>query len=413
MNLPVVPSVNRTLRLPVGAIKVEGVPKIVAGGMPVVPLNVALAQRLDEGATLVSLDTYVRAGKLYVEFAAHLGRSLVDVSNDDFAVFKGALQGQPFRDASGEEVRLSGDRDKRTSDLMITLMYSLASQMEELYKVQFDWRRHQGISRELAESIIALGGVRSQKGLRRAHRIKWRPKKVLGLPDEQFERLLKAAYEQWGDYISKGDVAYAEDPEAQRGALFYRNSALLLIMRYGGGRRGEVPVIEFDDIDRKKSRLYLVTKGHGGPDGERLPVVLFPAVYGVIWHYVTKYRPLTEDPTEVERRRVFLSHSTRNYGRYITAQSVRKMLDALRPSLEPPWDKLLTPHTLRHSFAYDLQCLLSEAGVTTNMRHASSLSAMPYRGGVEVYADELITSATVKLEGVLRQAGLLLKDNKS
>lgn len=397
------PSASLTIPLkpPVTVCKLNGLPKIMAGGIPVIPINVALVQRRDlNDATEASLETYARAAKLYVEFAAHLRRSILDITNDDFKLFRKALQGQSFHDIDGSLVRLNTNGGKRTADLMITLMYSLAIDVEELYRVRFDWRRYRGFPNEIISYLIEVGIFTPPKGVRREHSIKWRPQKIHGLPDEQFDKLLAAAHERWGNSIPDGDAAFAKEPEGQRGALFYRNAAMLLLERYGGARRSEVTTVELDDIDRQNSKLYLVTKGHRGVNEERLPVLLFPAVYDVLWSYITRFRPITGDQTHKDRRSVFLSHSVVNYGRCVSAQTVRKMLEVLRDSLDSPWNKILTPHMLRHSYAYDLQRYLSEVGVTINMRHASPLSASPYTAGVEVFAD-LLAPMNARLEQLL------------
>lgn len=406
-NLEPNASLSIPLKPPVKVWKMNGLPKIMAGGMPVIPINVALQQRRDlKDATADSLNTYARAAKLYVEFAAHLHRSILDITNDDFKLFRKALQGQSFQDASGNLVRLSTNGGNRTADLMITLMYSIAIDVEELYRVRFDWRRYRGFPNEVISYLIEVGIFTPPKGVRREHSIKWRPRKIYGLPDDQFDNLLCAAFEKWGDSIPDGDVAFAKDPERQRGALFYRNAAMLLLERYGGARRSEVSTVELDDIDRQNSKLYLVTKGHRGVNEQRLPVILFPAVYDILWSYVTRFRPVTDDQTEKDRRSVFLSHSVVNYGHCVSAQTVRKMLEVLRESLEPPWNKILTPHTLRHSFAYDLQRYLSGVGVTVNMRHMSPQSAGPYAAGVEVFADDLLAPVNAKLEQLLSRIKL-------
>ena len=109
---------------------------------------------------------------------------------------------------------------------------------------------------------------------RRTHSIRWIPRKVLGLPDEQFARLLRAAHERWGDVITDGDIAWAADLEAQRGALFFRNLALLLILRCAGSRRFEVVQVRLEDVDRAASLLYLPTKGHRIEEGRQAPVLL-------------------------------------------------------------------------------------------------------------------------------------------
>jgi integrase len=382
----------------------NGLPKIIAGGLPVIPINVALQQRRElNDATDASLETYARSARLYAEFAAHLRRSILDVTNDDFKLFRRALQGSPFHDANENLVRLSTNGGKRTADLMITLMYSLAIDVEELYRVRFDWRRYRGFPDELITYLIEANIFKPPKGVRREHSIKWRRPKVYGLPDDQFDKLLCAAYSEWGDSIPNGDAAFAKNPEAQRGALFYRNTAMLLLERFGGARRSEVPAVELADIDRKNSKLYLVTKGHRGENEERLPVLLFPAVYDILWSYITRFRPTTGDQTEQDRRSVFLSHSVVNYGRRVSAQTVRKMLEAIRGKLDPPWNEILTPHMLRHSYAYDLQRYLNEVGVTVNMRHASPLSASSYSAGVEVFAD-LLAPVNAKLKELFSRA---------
>ncbi len=65
-------SLSTPLRFPVRIRVLDGVPKILAGGIPVAPLNLVLVQRQREkGSTQASLDTYARAARLYVEFCAH------------------------------------------------------------------------------------------------------------------------------------------------------------------------------------------------------------------------------------------------------------------------------------------------------------------------------------------------------
>lgn len=349
MVLPPSATLSEPLRLPVEIIQVDGLPKVMAGNLPVTPLNAVLKAKRDErGATEASLETYAHAGRLYVEFAAHRGRSLIDVTNEEFRWFTQALKGEHFRDAAGEQRRLTGDRVRRTADKIIALMYSMAADIQELYGVRFDWYRYRGVPIELVDLVRAKRGKSSRGLFQRAHRVPFTPKKVLGLPDEEFERLIRAAYEKWGGAVVDGDVAFAEDPESQRGALFYRNLVILLVLRLEGGRRGELPFITLGDVNREKRLIYLVTKGHGGPDGNRLPVLLHPLVESAIWFYVIRFRPTTTE-NSVKGYPILVSHSTRNYGERISAQCVRKAVDALRDALTPPWDELVSPHPLRHS----------------------------------------------------------------
>jgi hypothetical protein len=348
---------------------VEGTPKLMAGGIPVTLINLILQERqVYEGATQASIDTFLRAARLYVEFCAHRQQSLTGISDEEFRWFTSALIGQSFPDALGHSVRLSGKRGKRTADLMITLLYSITAAITERYGVIVDWRRYKGVSNQLV-GYQNLSRSRSWQ-FARSHRFKWASCKVVGLPDDQFACLLRAVYDRWGQEIADGDIANAQEPEMERGALFYRNLAILFVLRLAGSRRSEVVQLRFDDVDRKNSRIYLVTKGHR-TGGSRLPVLMVLWVATAIWHYAIYYRPVVPDTSIADKQSVFLSHSVRNYGRQIGDGSVRTMLDTLRPSLDPPWDKLLRPHTLRHSYGYDLQKLVGPGGITPNMRHAS------------------------------------------
>jgi integrase len=406
-------TLTERLKLPVEIVEVDGLPKLLAGNVPVTPLNVIFKWKQEKrGATMSSLDSYARAGKLHVEFAAHRGRSLVDITNEEFRSFTQALQGRHFLDENGRQQLLCGARGPRTADTMIALLYSLAADLQEIYQVRLDWYRYRGVSNELVELVRARSGKSRSNSFRRAHHIPFTPKKVLPLPDEEFERLLLAAHEMWGDTVADGDTAFADDPATQCGALFYRNLGILLALRFEGARRSEPLYITLDDIDRQNSRIYLVTKGHGGTEGEKLPVLLHPWVESAIWVYVTKYRPVT-DENSVKGYPVFVSHSTRNYGERISAQTVRKVIDALRGSLTPPWDKLVSPHILRHSFARDLQIHGGEAATMINMRHASVESLTPYSAGPEVFADELLKFGESRLTSLLSEFGIDLKGGGS
>lgn len=398
-------TVREPLSLPIRVIRVDDLPKIIAGGVPVTPLNVVLGRRARYGlASPASLNVYVRAASLYAKFCAHLRRSIFDVTDNDFSRFTDALLGLQFSDFDGNWVSIDGRRGGRTADLMISLLYSMASEMEKLYGVRIDWCRYEGEQdRELSQTY---GGPFRRKALRRTHRIKFATPKIVGLPDDQFVLLLRAAYERWGNIIPTGDLAFAKDPEAQRGALFFRNIALLFVLRGEGGRRHEATLIDLDDIDRENSVIRLVTKGRGGASGERLPVVLFPTVYELIWLYVTNFLPVTGSVREDDAQAVFRSHSVQNYGRRIGDETVRKVVKELRTALDPPWDKILTPHMLRHSFGYDMQRLGGAGAVMTGLRHSSILSSVPYAAGPEIFADELIEPANAKIIQLLAKAGL-------
>lgn len=403
------PSLREQLRLPVEVLTVDGFPKLLAGNLPVTPLNVALRRRREKrGVTEASLDTYVRAARLFVEFGAHRGRSLVDVTNEEFRWYVQALLGNPFLNSKGQQVSLPGKRGPRTADTMLSLLYTLAADVEELYGFRFEWRRYANATPELVEIVRALGGHRHLGNFRREHSLAYTPKPVTGLPDEEFERMLLAAYDKWGKSIAPGDKSRAEKPESQRGALFYRNSGILLTLRFEGARRSEPPFIRLEDIDRANSLIFLVTKGKGGEQGKRLPVALHPVVEAATWVYATKYRPVT-DENSVPGYPVYVSHSRRNYGHRISAQCVRKIIDALRYALTPSWDERVSPHMLRHSFAADLQRVAGDTATLINMRHASLASLKPYHVSPEIFADELSASVDPRLIHLLDSFGIKLK----
>src|SRR3984893_2574741 len=71
---------------------VDGLPKILAGGVPVIPFNTALRHRArNDGATRKSLAAYARAGALYTTYCAHQGVGLLDIANDEFPSFVDGL----------------------------------------------------------------------------------------------------------------------------------------------------------------------------------------------------------------------------------------------------------------------------------------------------------------------------------
>src|SRR6266576_3230475 len=97
------PSLGIQPRLPVWIRWVNAEPKIMAGGVPVVPFNAALKYRArHDGETRKSLAAYARAGALYATYCAHQGVGLLDIANDEFATFVDGLLGLKFRGASGD-----------------------------------------------------------------------------------------------------------------------------------------------------------------------------------------------------------------------------------------------------------------------------------------------------------------------
>ncbi|HEU5379001.1 MAG TPA: site-specific integrase [Ktedonobacteraceae bacterium] len=393
-------SLTMALQPPVQILKVDSVPKLMAGGTPVLPINLILKRRRDfllaPDTTLTSLAS---AAQYYVEFCAHRRYGLLDVAHEEFTSFKNALLGEPFKDAEGNLVYLSGSRERssRRVDHILQLLYGIASDIAEVYGETFDWYRYKGSPSPPPQTS---GYAPPKQGSRRIHAVRWEQTKITGLPDEQFVKLLQAAKTRWEDHIPRGDLAFAAHPEKQRGALFYRNVALLFVLRYAGSRRSEANQLHIADVDRKRHLISLVTKGH---HGKRLPVVLYQPVEQAIWLYVTRFRP-SEAASSGSQERVFLSHSVRNYGYGLTSESVRALVDTLRGALDPPWNEHLTPHMLRHAFGYELQRMGGPSLVTANMRHASLQSGDAYAAGAEVFVDDILSMGNRRVLQLLKDA---------
>lgn len=389
-----------TLQPPVQILRVDSVPKLLAGGTPVLPFNLIFTRRRDfQFAPDTTLNSLAGAAQYYVEFCAHRRVGLLDIAHEEFTTFTHALLGEPFKDAEGGLVYLSGSRNRsrRRVDHVLQLLYSIASDIAEVYGETFDWYRYKGSP---SSHHQANGYAHVQQGSQRVHAVRWERTKITGLPDAQFVKLLQAAKTRWGHHIPKGDLTFAADPEKQRGALFYRNVALLFVLRYAGSRRAEVNQLRLADLDRQRHLISLVTKGH---HGQRLPVVLYQPVEQAIWLYVTRFRPWEAAPPDSQDT-VFLSHSVRNYGQGLTAESARALLDTLREALDPPWNEQLTPHMLRHAFGYELQRMGGPSLVTANMRHASLQSGEAYAAGAEVFVEDILSLGNRRILQLMNEA---------
>ena len=225
------------------------------------------------------LAAYARAGSLYATYCVHQGSGLLDVSSDEFSWFVDGLLGVKLRNARGDFVHLDDHaRSRASADLYLTLLYSLTGDVAHLYDVSFDWRRYQTVVGS-SEGLTAVTRAHLLTGLgQRVHRIRHTQRKVVGLPDQGFEKMLRRAVEVWGEYLAPGDRRFALDPERQRGALLHRNIAILLCTRYAGARRSAIASIRIDHMDRAGHHLELETKSHRRGNTEYLPVVMFPEV---------------------------------------------------------------------------------------------------------------------------------------
>jgi integrase len=377
--------------------------RLFARGVPVTPVNLALDERRARGATPASERAYVYALRLFLEFTAWRGLALIDVTDADFRVFTRALRGESYRDGDGVSRSLPhrGGRSATTIHNIIGRLYGLFGDIESDYHVTFDWRRYRAATRGAERRWLGGPGSASTAMTHGQGPVTREP---LDLPDEQFAKALVRAEELWLDEIADGDRAYALNPEAQRGALFRRNVGLLFTMRFAGARRAEVPALDLSDIDRPRSRIALVTKGR---QGERESVVLAPVLADALARYILEFRPFSSTTvgTSTDEHAVFVSHSVKNYGRRISAETVRLVTDQLAPALDPPWRERLTPHLLRHAFAYSIQRVAGPVALSANLRHRSIRSADAYRGAAALWAADLIRMSEASAE-IFRSSGI-------
>src|SRR5260221_4513919 len=140
-NMQPMHSLTMTLQPPVHLLKVDLLPKLVAGGIPVLPVNLVLARKKRFNfAPETTLVTLAHAAQYYVEFCAYRHYGLLDVAHEEFITFTNALLGEPFQDAEGRLVYLSGSRNRsrRRVDHILQLLYGIAADIADIYGETFD-----------------------------------------------------------------------------------------------------------------------------------------------------------------------------------------------------------------------------------------------------------------------------------
>lgn len=404
-------SLELRLRPPVVTREVGGFTRLFAGGVPVTPVNLALLARSDGGASESSLRAYRSSTGLFLRFAASRDLGLLDITNAEFTTFVSALAGHAYVDANQEAATIPGRRSSTTVRNIVGRLYGLFADIEEAYGVAFDWRRYRAARQMRDTRWTGLSSSTSRRpGVAMTHGPRPKTREPLDLPDEQFALALGLARTLWHDAVADGDRAYAIDPEAQRGALYWRNVAMLYTMRFAGARRAEVGPIDLADVDRARHTITLLTKGR---QGAKEHVVLVPMLGEVISRYALEHRPnaLTTRSGRadaVDPHAVFVSHSVQNYGRRISPETVRDVMDSLSGALDQPWRDAFTPHLLRHAFAYSIQRVAGPIALTANMRHRSIRSADAYRGAAGIWAADL-RDLSERSSAVFERAGVALR----
>src|ERR1041385_7377543 len=175
----------------------DGPPRLFAAGAPVTPLNLAIRNRVEQGQTAVSARSYGYALGLFLSFLASRERSLIGATNADFAAFCRALAGAAFSDANGATITLPGSRSASTCQSIVSRLYGIFGDVETGYAVTYDWRRYKPRGYRAGRTVQA-----------REHRFRVPAREPLGLPDEQFAKLIERASELWADEIPDGDRVF-------------------------------------------------------------------------------------------------------------------------------------------------------------------------------------------------------------
>jgi len=175
-----------------------------------------------------------------------------------------------------------------------------------------------------------------------------------GLDDAQRARFEAAFQSPWVDKVTKRKRTY----ETQAGLRLIRDKAIAFLMLYAGPRVEEVERLTLEDVElRPKSGVLHIRQGKGFRERD-----------------VPLPKPARE-PLEAwlkEREKLGISHAAlfvelRAGGRLWSRRSMQNMIAmagerAGLGRLDPPVK--VTPHVLRHTYAY----MLRQAGVSTEVR---------------------------------------------
>jgi len=175
-----------------------------------------------------------------------------------------------------------------------------------------------------------------------------------GLDDTQRARFEAAFQSPWVDKVTKRKRTY----ETQAGLRLIRDKAIAFLMLYAGPRVEEVERLTLEDVElRPKSGVLHIRQGKGFRERD-----------------VPLPKPAREslEAWLKEREKLGISHEAlfvelRAGGRRLSRRSMQNMIAmagerAGLGRLDPP--VRVTPHVLRHTYAY----MLRQAGVSTEVR---------------------------------------------
>ena len=90
-NMQTMRSLTMALQPPVPVLKIDSIPKLVAGGLPVLPINFIFTRKRQFQSTPdTTLASLASPARYYFEFCAHRRYGLLDVAHEEFTAFKGS-----------------------------------------------------------------------------------------------------------------------------------------------------------------------------------------------------------------------------------------------------------------------------------------------------------------------------------
>jgi integrase/recombinase XerC len=175
-----------------------------------------------------------------------------------------------------------------------------------------------------------------------------------GLDDAQRSRFEATFQSPWVDKVTKRKRTY----ETQARVRLIRDKAIAFLMLYAGPRVEEVERLKLEDIElRTKSGVLHIHQGKGFRERD-VPLPKPAREPLEAWLKEREKLNVQHDALFVELRAGYRPLSRRSMQSMVVEAGKRAGLDRLDPPVE------VTPHVLRHTYAY----MLRQAGVSTEVR---------------------------------------------
>jgi integrase/recombinase XerC len=175
-----------------------------------------------------------------------------------------------------------------------------------------------------------------------------------GLDDAQRSRFEAAFQSPWVDKATKRKRTY----ETQAGLRLIRDKAIAFLMLYAGPRVEEVERLKLEDVElRPKSGVLAIRQGKGFRERD-VPLPKPAREPLEAWLKERENLEVPHDALFVELRAGCRPLSRRSMQNMVAEAGRRAGLDRLDPPVQ------VTPHLLRHTYAY----MLRQAGVSTEVR---------------------------------------------